>query len=81
MKFCWTRASLLSVRCPIDSGEEEWVDKKQVCSGRRSRTEKKVLLQKLSEDESVPSTAAYAYGSRKPESVAILDIYSSRNHA
>ena len=23
MKFCWTRAYLLSVRCPIDSVEEE----------------------------------------------------------
>ena len=23
MKFCWTRASLLSVRCPIDSVKEE----------------------------------------------------------
>ena len=43
MKFCWTRASLLSVRCPIDSGEEEWLTKKQACSGRRSGTEKEAV--------------------------------------
>jgi hypothetical protein len=37
MKFCWTRAYLLSVRCPIDSVEEERSTRGRCAQAQRKR--------------------------------------------
>ena len=44
MKFCWTRAYLLSVRCPIDGVEEEWSTRDR-CAQAVAQAQRKRLFE------------------------------------